>query len=301
MVEYRVGLVLATASSFAVLPFITSCYQEKQTPGEGSSSPAAVQATPSPPFQPSSKPPSSAHGQTPPAPSKKADFVVTAEDLMREFKNDQQAATKKYKDRVVEIAGTLDDPHLGDPSSNPYVTFVTNHQGVLGCFLPAADGPRTNNLTVGQKLKVKGVLRYVGSTTVSVGDCEILEIGPDPALAVTAAELAKAYADDVVTAEKRFKGRQLLVQGVVKEVILKGNDKVPNPVVILEGTRGKEGKALCVWSDAHYARGRDFEKLRKGQTIKVKGKCGGIYGRHWIGEEGVLVSRVVIVPPANAK
>jgi phage shock protein PspC (stress-responsive transcriptional regulator) len=39
----------------------------------------------------------------------------------------------------------------------------------------------------------------------------------------------------------------------------------------------------------------DFKKLQKGQKVKVKGVCSGISGKSDIGEEGVLVSRVVIV------
>jgi hypothetical protein len=151
-------------------------------------------------------------------------------------------------------------------------------------------------LPVGQTIKLKGTLNTEQYPPILyLLDCKILTTGPDPAIPITAANLAKAYADDDAEAKKRFEGKQLLVQGVVKDVILKGTDKLPNPVVILEGAAGKTGKTLCVWSDSHYARREDFEKLKKGQQVTIKGTCFSVSGKDLIGEEGVLVSRVVIV------
>jgi hypothetical protein len=236
---------------------------------------------------------STAEAQLPP--TGKPDFVVTPDELMKQFAKDKTAAGKKYNEKLVEINGVLDDPHLGDPASNPYVSFKTE-VGTLACFLDVADGARTNNWTVGQRIKLKGIINgEIGYPSVMVHDCEILEIGPEPALLVTAADLAKAYIEDPTAAEKRFSGKQLLVEGVVKRVILKGVDPYPNPLVILEGAIGKDGKSLCVWSDSHYARTKDFEKLQKGQKIKVKGNCGTVWGKKLIGEDGIIVSRVVIV------
>jgi hypothetical protein len=82
--------------------------------------------------------------------SKPVDFSTTVEAIMKEFSTDKDTAIKKYNGKVVEVEGVLADPHLGDPSDQPYVRFQTDPSPpVLTCFLNRVDGQRTYSLTVG--------------------------------------------------------------------------------------------------------------------------------------------------------
>jgi hypothetical protein len=230
------------------------------------------------------------------APSKKADFRFTTAVLMKAFETDKSAAMKKYNNSVVEVEGILDDPHGGNLPEHPMVGYKTEKPGqILICELTRAYGQKTNDLTVGQKIRLNGILVADNFPTVYVMECEIIEAGPNPAIPVTAAELARAYSDDEASAGKRFGDKQLIVEGVVTGVLT--GEEFPNPVVLLEGAAGKSGKKLVVYSEAHHNHNKEFLNLKKGQKVKVKGHRGTVLvGKGWIGDEdGVGIASGVIV------
>jgi hypothetical protein len=232
---------------------------------------------------------------------KKVDFSLNLEDLFKEFEADREAAAKKYGGKIMEIEGVVEDPHLGHPSNDPYMAFWdSKQQANLFCFVTKSDGPRTYQLTKGQKLKVRGELnteQYKGSSHPSLYlmQSQIVEAGPDPAMPISAADLAKAYAQDETTAGERFKDKQLLIDGVVKDVTKVGADKNMSAIV-LEGSTSNGGKSLCVWATANFYREKDFESIRKGQKVKLKGPCKYVDGKNQIGEDGVFIAGAVLVP-----
>ncbi len=73
-------------------------------------------------------------------------------------------------------------------------------------------------LTKGQSIKVRGRCNGGGDAILYITDCQSIDIGPDPAVAVTAEQLTADFAKDAKAAEDKYKGKQLIVEGIVKRV-----------------------------------------------------------------------------------
>ena len=218
-----------------------------------------------------------------PAPSKeaapaKADFSLTSEQIAKEFETDKDAALKKYKDKWVEVEGPMESVLVlfsGDVNirlvgfqANPNKFDFHSVRGIP----PEAEREKLKGLTRGQKVKLKGKVERDLGGFIDLVPCEILSIGPDPAVAVTADQLTEAYAKDAKDADAKYKDKWLLVEGVVSELQA---GKSGADSVILEGTGKKDGKPLRISAAYPADRKNDFAALKKGDKVKVKGECGG--------------------------
>jgi hypothetical protein len=102
---------------------------------------------------------------------------------------------------------------------------------------------------------------------------ELAEVGPDPAMAVTASQLAQDYAKDAKAADQKYKGKYLIVEGTIAEVTANKPDALLRRNIILEGD-----KPLVIDASLPTADPRPVAKLAKGQKVKVKGECQGLMG-----------------------
>jgi hypothetical protein len=107
---------------------------------------------------------------------------------------------------------------------------------------------------------------------VDLVPCELLLIGPDPAMPVTADWLTREYARDGQAADSRYRDKWLLVEGVVADL---EQPKSGAECVVLEGAGTKDGKRLRIKAAYPADRKKDFAALKKGDKIKIKGECGG--------------------------
>jgi hypothetical protein len=89
-----------------------------------------------------------------------------------------------------------------------------------------------------------------------------------PAYELTAYQLYKAYEDNEVAADQKYKDKVLVVTGYVDDI---GKDIMDDIYVTLK-TGQYFGSIQCFFSDAHENRAAE---LKKGQKLKLKGKCAG--------------------------
>jgi hypothetical protein len=211
-----------------------------------------------------------------PAP-RNADFKTTSEELCKEFTTDKEAAGKKYKDKILEVEGVV-DMVMASPPTIMIKGFVPEGKalGYSTRFAPSAqDQAKALNLTKGQKLKIKGKFGgEVAGIFVDVNDVELVEVGADPAVPVTAVQLTKDYAADAKAADQKYKDKWLVVEGTYF-----GNDKdkIGVAYLILEGFDEKAAKPWRVHA-AYGAGDKDaFAPFKKGDKIKIKGECGGAF------------------------
>jgi hypothetical protein len=210
--------------------------------------------------------------------SAKADFTLTSEQLAKEFETDKEAALKKYKDKWVEVEGPMENVMVlpsGDVNIR-LVGFQANpdkfdFHSVRG-IPPETERERLKGLTKGQKVKLKGKVERDLGGFIDLVPCEIVSVGPDPAIAVTADQLTEAYAKDAKDADAKYKDKWLLIEGVVSE--LKAGTSGADSV-ILEGAGKKDGKPIRISAAYPADRKNDFTALKKGDKIKVKGECTG--------------------------
>jgi hypothetical protein len=95
----------------------------------------------------------------------------------------------------------------------------------------------------------------------------------EPAVPVTAEQLAREVHSNPAAAEQKYKGKLLEVEGVVKSML---NHIGGGTVVMLKGLDGKiEGKFVlvpCVCNFEGAGQGK-AEALSEGQQVKIRGRC----------------------------
>ncbi len=139
-------------------------------------------------------------------------FKLTAEAFYKEYADDRAAATKKYKDKVIELSGEVDG--MGrNFSGEAYVTLKVEKQ-LIGVTCATADEQPWAKAVKGQKVKIKGKWPEfsVGAALIY---CVFVETGEYKGIPITAAELAKEYAADREATVKKYDGKHLVLTGEV--------------------------------------------------------------------------------------
>lgn len=204
-------------------------------------------------------------------------IAVTDVDLAKAYDNDDAAADKQYKEKVVEVDGTVLNATGRDVFLKGAFDSATFKGKQIMCRMAPPAREKAALLTVGQRVKIKGAcLQGVGGS-VLVWAGELAEVGPDPAVAVGAAQLAQEYARDPKAADQKYKGKQLLIEGTVAEVTAHKPDALLRRSIVLEGDPKAE-KPLPVEAVMPNADPRPVAKLAKGQKVKLKGECQGLTG-----------------------
>jgi hypothetical protein len=105
------------------------------------------------------------------------------------------------------------------------------------------------------------------ATNAASGDAATGDAAPVPELAVTAVELAKAYAKNEVSAQAKYGAKKLAITGTIDNITL---DFANDPVVSFEGAEMFQSPQAAFTK----ADGEAIGKLEKGMTITVH--CGGV-------------------------
>jgi hypothetical protein len=175
------------------------------------------------------KPEESVQPQPTPPALGEPNYSLPVEDLLKEFANDGKAALAKYRNTVVEVTGkTQTHAALGRAGHLPansrvvgdrwVVSFQTGFRSLLSCS--GRDLAIIGKIFQGQWVRIKGRL-----TTEEDGifpqlkESEVLEIGPDPSVRITAAELAAAAEQDAAALDKRCAEKSLVLSGTVARTI----------------------------------------------------------------------------------
>jgi hypothetical protein len=230
---------------------------------------------------------------TPAGTSQDPVFAISSEALAKEYEIDAKTSDARYRGKWGTVEGTVDDVHFFS-SGRASVTlkgFVLGEKkSLLGhvarCEFVLAALPKVSELTKGQKLKFKGKCDGErGNNFVDFSACEVLEIGPDPAIRVSAEQLTKDYVADEKAADAGYKDKYLLVDGTVVQLKEKGSVHH----VILEGHDEKSPTPVRVSAAYAADRKEEFAHLKKGSKVKIKGECGG----RFLGEVVLSDSKLV--------
>jgi hypothetical protein len=214
--------------------------------------------------------------------------AIAALQLIADYTKDQQAADEKYKNKVLLIEGEVSrsSRNAEDPSIFLNEKPLTEKAAVDGiqCFAGPASRNRLARLSLGQKVKVRGSCMGMWGIQPRLTACEVVEVGEDRAIAVSAAQLSGDYLKDPEAARKRYSGKTLSVEGVVSEVKTEGMHQY----LTLAGDEEKGGNAPRVVLQDSFNTPLAFSGLQKGQKVKVLGDCQG-KGDHEVWIEHPLV------------
>jgi len=202
-----------------------------------------------------------------------APLAISAGDLAKAFKADKAAAAK-YTGKLLEVTGTVRDPAFDDGSNAGSFTLTGIPEAMMGGYHPrflvdkkmiktAVAYTRGQQLTI--QANCKGNPDGMGMF-IDFDGTTILKTGPDPALVISAADLAKACAADADAAAKKYEGQQVQLEGKVLTIDEKEYE------VVLEGA-GAGDKAITIHLRVGYDGWHIAKTLKVGQTIKAKGEC----------------------------
>jgi acetyl esterase/lipase len=131
-----------------------------------------------------------------------------------------KAAVERYHGRYVEVRGAADGPAFTEVRVTAGATSAGGGDRfglVCGLVRDRSQREAPQWLTPGQEVLVRGVLEF-GADGWRMRDGAVTAVGPDPAVRVTATEARKAFAADAKGALVRFTDRQVVLDGIVREL-----------------------------------------------------------------------------------
>jgi tRNA_anti-like len=202
----------------------------------------------------------------PTPPLAKADFVLTAHDYDTDWKKDAKAAEKKYEGKMIELKGELNSIGLNDEGI-AWVSLRTGNkiantevEGTVSCQLleknPWAKLGRGQTVTLRGRLNSGWGFALVEST--------LLELGPNPAIILSASDLAKEYGADKGKTLEKYEKKSLIVDGEIaskdeksRSITLKADGKL---------------QILCGGGFTNSKPAEIFGPLKVGQRVKILGQ-----------------------------
>jgi hypothetical protein len=185
------------------------------------------------------------------------DFTLTAEDYLKEWKQDPKAADAKYTGKIVEVSGAV--ANVGPGPGSPQVELSGGSDGSAHLLCLTAEKEPWARVAPGQTIKIKGKQSHVLAPQVQ--DCQPVELGPGGPVPISAKDLAAEYAKDRAGTNARYKGKYLLVTG---EVAAK-DESYPN--VQVQFKTGGDTKVVCHVDSLRYG-----DKVKAGQPLTVVGE-----------------------------
>lgn len=91
---------------------------------------------------------------------------------------------------------------------------------------------------------------------------------PEKIEEISALDLANFYSENEVAADKYYKGKKLIVSGTIADI---GKDILDNAYITLRANSEGFRDVQCSFKDQNVV-----AELRKGQQVRVKGKCDGL-------------------------
>lgn len=204
----------------------------------------------------------------PPAPTMpdlakaKTDFSMDVQAWYDEWKKDKEAAEKKYKDKVVELSGEV--LNLGDdPYGRVGYIYLKIKGDYIGVRCAAEDTQPWTKISPGSKVKLKGTPAQFSAFTGDLYPVVIVEAGANPAIVISAADLAKECSANKDAATEKYKEKWLMIEGEIAgvepnksggiDVFVKGDEKLrlecaTDKEQIGSLKAGQPFKALCQFS-----------------------------------------------------
>jgi hypothetical protein len=158
----------------------------------------------------------------------KADFALSVDEFTREFHRDENAAIRKYQGKVVELTGEVDRVGTQDAGASAVVLMegakkqASDILGlVVGINLRPEDVRTGLRLSRKQKVKVTAAYhRFSPGFTVSLVNGSLEELSKSEVVTVSAADLAREFAQDSKRAAGKYGPKGLIVTGEVEEVVV---------------------------------------------------------------------------------
>jgi hypothetical protein len=201
----------------------------------------------------------------------KPDFAMDTDSWQAEWQKDREAARKKYGGKIVELSGVVESPRDDPYGEVGYIYLkVKAPGGIQRCTLD----DRAPWLRVGPEctIKIRGIVVSKGGIDGDIHDCVIVESSPNTCIEITAADLAKDFANDIQAANRKYKNKLVIVRGELVSKAPSEADKGRFVYLTLKGNDTYNVKCYLANGNDELRKANDGLKI--GTKLKV---CGEAY------------------------
>ncbi len=192
----------------------------------------------------------------------KPDVTMDAAAWHAEFKKDADAARAKYKDKVIELSGTV-DAVMPSPFGDSGNVFLEVPKETIGVQCRTTEVKPWKKVSPGSKVKIRGKVSEFGRGELV--QAEIVEAGLNPGVVISAEQLAKEFVADRAAARKKYHDKWAYVTG---DVLERTSEKYCWVLLKLKG----EGDVTvnCCFGEGAYK--KPVEPIKAGSKVDVFGR-----------------------------
>lgn len=196
-------------------------------------------------------------------PAPKADHTATAAEWHAEFKADQAAAKKKYKDKVIELRGTVSNI-VENVDAGIVFVHLKIEKDFLGVRCGFKDAHIWERVTEGSEVTIRGKVPELSFLTGELMPVALVSVEKNPAQTVSAVELTKRFKADFNKLKDEYNKKWVYVEG---EFVSSGKSAHGASQFKLKGADGVE--VTCgIPADAE----KRVKALKPGQRVKTLGQ-----------------------------
>lgn len=191
--------------------------------------------------------------------------VVTADEIISEYRDDSSGADEKYKNKVIAVTGSVYSVEDSYAVLEAYDD--DNWLYSVYAYMQTADDLKT--FEVGDSITVVGVCKSTDVfSDVKLEDCVInndFSVSPDyeNAQTVDAAKLIDAYSANQVNADEAYKGKVLKVSGIVNYIADDYFVLYPDDDSYWDGI------------EVYFEDSSDLSSIKVNEKITIAGECYG--------------------------
>jgi hypothetical protein len=245
-----------------VLLLVSSCGKDRPTapspePGSTKLMVTAKESKPEP-------------GKSPVEPPKaeRPAYTVTAVGITEEFAKDRKPAEKKYRNKLIEVEGTVSSAsqnRIRQEGKVELMGFKEKPDDLVPrkvkCIVKQSLAGRVGLLGKGQKVRVKGRFDTIDGGDVCLKDAEYEELTPSSVPLLAAEALAKAFTEDKNEAAKKYGNKEVIVEGIIVDLA----EKDGQFSVKLAGNDNVRLSCTMLHED-------EFKTLKKFVKVRIKGE-----------------------------
>lgn len=201
----------------------------------------------------------------------KPDFSMDVKEWLAEWQ-DPKAAEEKFNLKIIELSGEVESLRLlkrGDKDLVPCLFLKTGPKVSTRVMVLTQDKEPWARVSPGSKVKVKGTSD--GQSVNLMNPCVLVEVGPNPAVATTSANLAAAFAGNKDAAEEKYQDKTVILTGEIAQLEIIDKERF---ALKLKNDSGVD--IVCdfapIQGDTNDA-GILLGKVKNGQRVTVVGQC----------------------------
>jgi len=143
----------------------------------------------------------------------KPEFTLTADEYVADIEKDKQAAKAKYQGKLIELSGTVRAIQGGVPARETGIVNLGATNSMFGVNCSMTEKEPWARVSPGQQVRIRGKADTSGIPYL--WNSMIVEQGPNPAVKISDADLAKEFVGDKKKTNQKYAAKYMIVEGEI--------------------------------------------------------------------------------------